>query len=116
MTAAAFPRVVYVCHAFAADRSKNTEQVLMVCRSIINTGCVPLAPQLLLPQFLDEDTERELAMRFCLRLVALSDEVRVYGGMSEGMRAEIAEAGRLGLPVVDGDSGEVLAHNGEPPR
>jgi hypothetical protein len=33
-------------------------------------------------------------------MVALSDEVRVYGEPSEGMRLEIAEAERLGIPVV----------------
>jgi hypothetical protein len=77
---------------------------------------VPLAPQLLLPQFIDELTERDVAIRACLRLVGLCDEVRVYGGLSQGMRAEIAEAGRLGLPVVDGDTGELLAHNEEPPQ
>jgi hypothetical protein len=56
------------------------------------------------PTFLDESTERDVAMRLCLRLVSLSDEVRVYGPeISEGMRLEIAEAERLGIPVLRGD-------------
>jgi len=32
--------------------------------------------------------------------VALSDEVYAYGEPTEGMRLEIAEAERLGIPVV----------------
>jgi len=109
-------RVVYICHPYGEDPATNVASVRCLSRLMVEQGCLPLAPQLLLPQFIDESTERELAMGFCLRLVALCDEVRVYGAMSEGMRLEIAEAGRLGLPVVDGDSGELLADNGEPPR
>ncbi|MGH9783806.1 MAG: hypothetical protein ACRD88_06430, partial [Terriglobia bacterium] len=58
------------------------------------------APQLYLPGFLDEATERDLAMRLCLGLVVLADEVRVYGEPSAGMLEEIAEARRLGIPVI----------------
>jgi len=61
---------------------------------------VPIAPQLFLPQFLQETVERELALRLCLRLVGLSDAVYAYGEPTEGMRLEIAEAERLGIPVV----------------
>ena len=39
-------------------------------------------------------------MQLCLSLVALADEVRVYGEPSKGMRLEIAEAERLGIPVM----------------
>jgi len=57
---------------------------------------------LLFPQFLDETTERDLALQLCLRLVALADEVRVYGDVTAGMRLEIDEAHGLGIPVVPG--------------
>jgi hypothetical protein len=53
-----------------------------------------------LPSFIDDRTERELALKLCLRLVSLADEVRVYGTPSEGTRLETAEAKRLGIPVV----------------
>lgn len=39
-------------------------------------------------------------MRLCLGLVVLADEVRVYGEPSAGMLEEIAEARRLGIPVI----------------
>jgi hypothetical protein len=64
-------------------------------------GHLPLPPQLFVPGFIDEATERDLALGLCLKLVALADEVRVYGELTDGMRLEIAEANRLGIPVVE---------------
>ena len=54
-----------------------------------------------MPQFLDEPTERDVALRCCLRLVTLADEVRVYGEPTEGMELEIAEAKLLGIPIIE---------------
>ena len=100
-------RRIYVCHPFAGDPDRNADRVRTICRALTESGFVPLAPHLYLPQFLDEATERETALRLCLELVASCDEVRVYGGpISAGMRQEIARAEALGVPVriVDGDA------------
>ena len=91
---------VFVSHPFSANPTENVARVRRIARGIAQDGDVPLAPHLLLPQFIDEPTERELALRLCLRLVALTEEVHVYGEPSEGMHLEIAEAERLGIPVV----------------
>ena len=61
---------------------------------------MPLVAHLLFGQFIDERTERVIAMSLCLRLVAMDDEMHVYGEPTEGMQMEIAEAERLGIPVV----------------
>ena len=95
-------RLVYVCHRYRGDPAGNVERVRRICAALKH-DCVPLAPHLLLPAFIDEATERALALRHCLRLVAAVDEVRAYGEPSEGMRLEIAEARRLGIPVVYAD-------------
>jgi hypothetical protein len=95
-------RTIYVAHPYAADPKRNRERVRRIARRLALEGHLPLAPQLYQPQFLDERTERDLALGICLGLVRLSDEVRVYGEPSEGMRLEIAEAGRLGIPIVHG--------------
>ena len=92
-------RLVYVCHRYRGDPADNVERVRRICEALKH-DFVPLAPHLLLPAFIDEATERELALAHCLRLVAAADEVRVYGAPTEGMRLEIAEARRLGIPVV----------------
>jgi hypothetical protein len=108
---------VFISHAFASAPGVNARLVSNLARASARTGRLPIAPQIYLPQFVDETTERGLALRLCLALVALSDEVRVYGEPTEGMRLEIAEARRLGIPVVagDADAERALATTGEPP-
>jgi hypothetical protein len=52
---------------------------------------------------MDERRERDRVLKFCLSLLAKADELRVFERVSEGMRLEIDEARRLGIPVVKGD-------------
>ena len=94
---------VFVSHPFSSSPRWNCSQVAKIARRLALEGHLPLAPQLLLPHFINENVERDFALKLCLRLVALSDEVRVYDELSEGMRLEIAEAERLGIPVVKGE-------------
>ena len=93
-------RTVFLSHPFAENPGVNVARVITFARRIALEGHLPLAPHLLFRRVLDERTERELALRLCLRLVSLSNEVRVFGQSSEGMRLELAEAERLGIPVV----------------
>ena len=109
-------RTVYVCHPFASDPQGHRESIRGVCRILVDGGVLPIAPQLLFRQFMDERTERDLAMSFCLQLVALVDELWVFGELSPGMRLEIAEAHRLGIPIVDGATRDRRQSKGEPPR
>jgi hypothetical protein len=109
-------QTVFVSHPYSSDPIGNGTTVKEIARRIASDGRFPLAPQIYLPRFVDEATERDLALKLCLELVALSDEVRVYGEPSAGMRLEIAEAHRLGIPVIDGVTGERLLPKGEPPR
>ena len=110
------PRVIYICHPFASDPPRHQGTVRSICRRVVLEGHLPLAPQIMLPAFLEETGERDRALRLCLRLVALADEVRVYGVPTEGMRLEVAEARRLGIPVLAGDKGAGMAITREPPR
>lgn len=109
-------KVVYFCHRSHSDPRGHAVIVRGVCRRLSREGSLPLGPQLLLPPFVDERRERDLAMRLCPGLVALSDDVRVYGDPTGGMRFEIAEARRLGIPVSDGATRERILVTGEPPR
>ena len=92
-------KIAYICHPFRSDPAGNAERVRRICERL-KGSCVPLAPHLLLPAYFDEATERDMALRHCLRLVAACDEVRVYGKPTAGMQLEIAEARRLGVPLV----------------
>jgi hypothetical protein len=109
-------RNVFISHAFSADAGPNARRVLTIARACAKRGVLPLAPQIYLPRFIDEATERELALKMCLTMVALCDEVRIYGEISAGMLLEIAEAQRLGIPVVEGETGKPLFAKREPPR
>ena len=93
-------RVIYLACAYSSDPHDGVRRVRELARSVTELGDLPVAPQLFLPQFLDEATERDLAMACCLKLVSLCDELRAYGEPSEGMKLEIAEARRLGIPIV----------------
>ena len=93
-------RRVYVCHPFGGAPDENAQRVLTLCRALTDSGYLPIAPQVYLPAFLDEATERELARSLCLELVGACDEVRVYGGrITPGMRKEIEYAEARAIPV-----------------
>ena len=96
-------KIVYVCHRFTGDPAGNVERVRRIAEALKHE-CVPLVPHLLLPAYVDELTERSLALTHCSRLVAAADEVRVFGEPTAGMAIEITEARRLGIPVVFADA------------
>ncbi len=92
-------RVVYICHPFRGDVAANRERVRCICAAI-KCDYVPLAPHLLLPAYIDEATERDLALEHGLALLRGADELWVCANpVSEGMEGEIAEALRLGVPI-----------------
>lgn len=93
---------VFISHPYSGEHDRNTKQVSVLARRLVFEGYLPLTPQLFLPKFIDEATERDLALQLCLGMVALADELWHFGEPTEGMQLEIAEACRLGIPVVDG--------------
>jgi dienelactone hydrolase len=93
---------IFISHPYSGDPDRNHSRVRRIARLLALEGHLPLAPHIYVPQFIDEASERDVALGICLGLVRLSDEVRVYGEPSDGMRREIAEAVRLGIPIVQG--------------
>lgn len=93
---------VYVAHPYSDDPAANVERIRAICRGVVAEGHLPIAPQLYLPAFIDEATDREIALRFCLELVACCDALWFYGPrISKGMEREISTAQALGIPVVN---------------
>ena len=87
--------VVYVAYPYSRDPARSVGVCRAVSRRLVKAGYVPLAVQLLLPQYLDEDTERETAMEQCLDLLRLCDAILVVGAdVTAGMQAEIDETRR----------------------
>jgi DNA polymerase-3 subunit epsilon len=93
-------RRIYVCHPFAGDPEDNAVRVAEICKALIESGYVPIAPQIYLPRFIDEATDRDRALRLGIDLLDCCDELRVYGGrITAGMRGEIEYAESRGIPV-----------------
>lgn len=88
-----FRPIVYICSPFSGDVEGNTKKARQYCRFAVDQGAIPIAPHLLLPQFMKEETERNLAMQMNLVLLAHCLELWVFGThTSEGMEMEIARA------------------------
>jgi hypothetical protein len=92
---------VYICHPYSNDPAGNAARVAAICRCIVAEGMMPIAPQVYLPAFVDDATERETAMALCLGLMFWCDEVRVYGPtLTAGMLEELRFAMAQGMRIV----------------
>lgn len=93
---------IYVAHPYSDDVAANVERVRVICRAVVEEGHVPIAPQLYLPAFVNETTERDLALRLCVELVGGCNALWFYGTrITPGMEHEISAAQARGIPVVN---------------
>jgi len=98
----AYLPLVYIASPFAGDTERNISRARGYCRFAVSKGCIPLAPHLLYPQFMDDEDkeQREQGIRFALTLLAKCDELWVFGDkISVGMSREIAKAKRKGKTI-----------------
>jgi hypothetical protein len=94
--------LVYVASPFAGDVEANIRRAREHCRFAVMQGCIPLAPHLLYPQFMDDTdpAQRELGLFFASVLLGKCAELWVFGDTSSpGMRLEIAKATKRGIPI-----------------
>lgn len=92
-------RRVYICHPYSADPVEHTQRIQAICRRVVAMGHNPIAPQLWLPQFIDEETDRDNAMTLCLDIVGICSEMWIFhpgqekpGILSSGQEMEVEEA------------------------
>ena len=98
--AARYRPLVYICSPFYGDISGNIDKAKKYSRFAVDQKAIPLAPHLLFPQFMDEDTERELAVFMDMVLLGRCKEVWVFGShISDGMAAEIEKAKRKQIKI-----------------
>ena len=82
--------LVYVCSKYSGDIKGNTKKARMYSRFVVDQGGIPVAPHLLFPQFMDESTERDLAIFMDIALLSKCKELWVFGSeISNGMQIEI---------------------------
>ena len=98
----AFRPLVFISSPFAGDTQRNTKRARGFCRFAVSKNCIPVAPHLLFPQFMEEDdpAQRDLGIFFGMVLMSKCQEVWVFGrNITTGMAVEIEKAKRRGLPV-----------------
>lgn len=98
----AYRPLVYICSPFAGDTEGNTEKARHYCRFVVRNACIPLAPHLLFPQFMDDTVaaERSLAMFMNMVLLGKCEQVWVFGStISTGMAAEIEKAEKRNMQI-----------------
>lgn len=92
--------LVYVCSPYAGDTDGNEKRARRYCRFAVDQGSIPVAPHLLFPQFMSEETERELALFMGNVLLGRCEQIWVFGTeYSPGMTAEITRAKRRNMTV-----------------
>ena len=77
----------------------NADKARRYSRFAVDTGRIPIAPHLLLPQFLKEESERELAMFMDIAIISKCKELWVFGKPTTGMLNEIAYAKRKQMTI-----------------
>ena len=98
----AYRPLVYICSPFSGDTDGNTQRARRYCRFAVRNGCIPLAPHLLFPQFMDDTkpAERNLALFMDIVLLGKCDQLWVFGKeISAGMAAEIGKAEKKNMTI-----------------
>ena len=96
MAAAAYRPLVYICSPYAGDIEKNTYRARAFSRFAVEKKYIPIAPHLLCPQYLNEETERWLGLKIGIVFMGKCEEIWVFGDVvSDGMAAEIDKAKRM---------------------
>lgn len=92
--------LVYICSPFSGDIKGNTEKAKNYSRFAVDSGAIAFAPHLLLPLYMQEETERELAMFMDMVFLGKCDELWVFGDVvSQGMQAEISKAKKKNMII-----------------
>ncbi|BFK28428.1 hypothetical protein NSB24_07520 [Blautia coccoides] len=92
---------IFICSPFRGDVKGNSAKAAGYCRRAYEEGCLPIAPHLLFPQFLNEDSlkERVDGIAMGMDLLLGCDEMWVFGEATEGMEQEIRFAVEHGIHI-----------------
>lgn len=94
--------LVYICSPFAGDEERNMEKARRYSRFAVRQACIPVAPHLLFPQFMDDSVpaERSISLFMGMVLLGKCEQVWVFGStISAGMAAEIEKAEKRKIPI-----------------
>lgn len=94
--------LVYICSPYSGNVEFNVTNARIYCRFALNNNCIPIAPHLLFPQFMNDEkpADRELAMFMNMVLLCKCDELWVFGNViSKGMGQEIEKAEKRKMKI-----------------
>lgn len=100
--ASAFRPLVFICSPFAGDITGNMEKARGYSRFAVSRNCIPIAPHLLFPQFMDDfdPNQRDLAISMGLALLSRCLELWAFGNtITAGMSVELAKAKQMGIRI-----------------
>lgn len=93
-------KIIYVCSPYSGDIKNNVAYAQSYSRFVVEKGMIPFAPHLLLPQYISEENERDIAMSMNKVFLSRCDELWVFGkDITPGMSEEIKEAKRLRIKI-----------------
>ena len=99
----AYKPLVFICSPFAGNIERNTRRAREFCRFAVSENCIPIAPHLLFPQFMEgkrPGSSAALASSSGWSYRASARRLWVFGGnITKGMAVEIEKAHERGLPV-----------------
>jgi len=87
--------MVFICSPYAGPIMRNINNARKYCQFAVTKNCLPIAPHLLFPQFLDDKDkeQRALGLHFGMLLMKQCQEVWVFGDkLAAGMEKEISKA------------------------
>ncbi|MCI6756489.1 MAG: DUF4406 domain-containing protein [Lachnospiraceae bacterium] len=97
-----FMPVIYISSPYSGDVEANVRNARRYCRFAVEQGYIPIAPHLLLPQFMLDSNpdEHDLAIFMDLVLLSKCAELWVFGDwVSSGMETEISKAKRKRMTI-----------------
>ena len=108
----AYRPIVFICSPYADDPLNNERRAIRYCRFAVRHGCIPIAPHIYFPRFLDDRNPAERALGLFMGHVMLTKcvELWVFGDrITPGMEREIAKAGERAMQIryFDEDMKEV---------
>lgn len=92
-------KLIYVASPHGGKDS-NIKKNAEYCRRVIAVGELPVSPHHAL-SFMDEETERDVAMEICIKLLLACDEAWFFteSGMTKGMCREEIAARQAGITI-----------------
>ena len=93
---------VYICSPLSGNIRHNMMMATEYCKFAAEQGCIPYAPHVYFPSFMDDTDpeQRALGLSEGQLWLRMCSELWIFGNViSSGMRGEIETAIRIGVPI-----------------